>query len=161
MRQQDLQSSSVNIPCGRGTFRQLSLTFRVSARSSVTFPCNRGSFVNFHQFSVHPQYLLSGSVYFVNPRDHESTFRPPMGPSVKCSYVCGSFCEFPSTYIRGTSIILRQLFVHQRDIQSTFRASLGLSVNFRKLSVHPRDHASNFHVSVVRSVIFSTHSVQP
>ena len=45
--------------------------------------------------------------------------------------------------------------MHPRDLASTFRASVGHSVNFCQLSVHPQDHVSNFRVSVGHSVNFS------
>ena len=51
-----LWSSSINLPCGRENFCQLSLTFRMAFR----LDCRRS--VNFSQHSVHPRDLPSTSV---------------------------------------------------------------------------------------------------
>ena len=87
VHQQDLQSSTVNNPCGRGlpsicvnflcgrrSYRQLSVhprdlssTFRASEVPSINFPYIRGRSINFRQLSVHPReypsnFCVSGTL---------------------------------------------------------------------------------------------------
>ena len=79
--------TSVNFPCGRGTFCQhfvrpqdLPSTFCASTGSSVNFPCSRRTF---NQLSVHPPDILF--------------FRASERPlSFPCSH--GTFREYPSTF---------------------------------------------------------------
>ena len=128
VHQQDLQSSSVNIPCShklsstcvnfpciRGTFRQCFVqmryhpsTFHLSGdvpSTSVNFPCIRGTFRQcFVQMRYHPStFHLSGDV-----------------PSTSVNFPC----------IRGT---IHQSFVCQRNIVSSSVNILGGRVTFRLL----------------------------
>ena len=140
----DLLSTSVNYPCGLGTFCQLSVlprdlqpTFCASMGSSINFPCSLGTF---RQHFVLPRDLPSTSVKFpclrwafgqlsvrlrdfpstsLSPRDLPSTFCVSTGPFI--SFSLGS----------GTSRQVRQLSVHLWDLLST-------SVNF--LCVHSTFH---------------------
>ena len=122
----DLLSTSVNYPCGLGTFCQLSVhtrdlqpTFCASAGSSINFSCSLGTF---RQHFVLLRDLPSTSVNFpclrwafgqlsVRLRDFPSTFCVSAGP----------FISFP--FGSGTSRQVRQLSVHLWDLLST-------SVNF-------------------------------
>ena len=68
LRSLNLPSTSINILCGRGTFRQLfvhprelSPTFHASEGPSINFPDVRGRSVNFRQLSVHLRYYPSNS----------------------------------------------------------------------------------------------------
>ena len=145
---------SVNIPCGCGTFCQLTLHPRDVPSTYVNFPCISEIF---HQISVWPRafrklpsifcvpaVLPSGSVYsmlirgtmrplFVPPRDLSSNVRTSAGLSMN----------------------FHQLFVHQWDIQSTFCSTMVPSVNFGQLSVCPQDFLSTFPVAGGPSVNFS------
>ena len=161
MRQQDLQSSSVNIPCSRrlpstcvnfscgcGTYGQLSLqprdhspTFRASEGPSINFPYVWGRSINFCQFSVHPRYYPSN---FCVSAEHCFIFskhfvRPQGLPSTSVN-----FCTFsaPSVNIpcdHGSICQLSSTFHAAADITSTFLAPAQPSVNFHQLSVRPRD----------------------
>ena len=103
----------------------------MSAGPLSTFRAAVGHSVNFHQPSVHP-------------RDYPSNFVSAEHSVISVNILC----------IRVTFRQLASTFVHQRDIQTPFRASMGLSVNFHQPSVHPLDHASNFRMSVGHSVNF-------
>ena len=110
----DLPSTSVNYPCGIGSFCQLSVhprglqsTFCAPTGSSINFPCSLGTF---RQHFALPWDLPSTSV----------NFPCSVGPSVK--FLCGC----------GTC---RQHSLWPEDDPSTFLVSAGLSINFRELSV--------------------------
>ena len=161
VRQQHLQSPFVNIPCSRGlpsacvnllcgcgTYRQLSLqvrdhlpTFRASEGLSINFPYVWRRSINFHQLSVHPRDYLSNfcvsaehcvifSKHFVRPQGFPSTsvkFCTFSAPSGKISCDHGSICQILSTFHASA------------DIKSTFLAPAQPSVNFHQLSVRLRD----------------------
>ena len=76
VHQQDLQSSSVNIPCSRGL-----------PSTCVNFSSGRGTY---RQLSV-------------QPRDHSPTFRASEGPSINFPYVWGRSINFRQLlHILGT-----------------------------------------------------------
>ena len=87
--QLDLQSSSVNNPCGLGIYRQLSVhpwdpspSFRASEVPSINFMYVRGRSINFRQLSVHPREYPSN---FCESEEHchlQKTFRVAMEPSI-------------------------------------------------------------------------------
>ena len=156
---QDLQSSSVNIPCsrglpstcvnfssGRGTYRQLSVqprdhspTFRASEGPSINFPYVWGRSINFRQLSVHPRdYPSNFCVSVEHCVIFSKHFVRPRG--LTSTSVNFSTFSAPSVNIpcdRGT-------FCH---LQSTFCAVVGLSANFCQLSVRLRDLPSTFHAA--------------
>ena len=160
MRQQNLQSSSVNIPCSRGlpstcinfsrgcgTYRQLSVhpwdlspTFRVSEGPSMNFPYVRGSSINCRQLSMHLRDYPSN---FWVSAEHcvifsKNSVRPCSLPSTSANFFKFStpFVNIPCD--RGTF----------RHIQSTFCAVVGLSATFCQLSVRLQDLSSAFHAAV-------------
>ena len=147
---------------------------------TVNFPCSHGTI---HQLSVRLRY-------------HPSTFRTSgdvPSTSINFPYICWTFRKLPLSFYAsaGTSVkypcgsrislIIRQLYVRQRDIPSAFHSSaepsinfhqhfvcswkhflrkLDLPLNFRQLSVWPRVLPSSFCASAGPSVIFRKHSVQ-
>ena len=157
MRQQDLQSSSLNIPCRHGTYCQLfvhpwdlSPIFRVSEVTSINFPYIRGRSINFCQLSVH---LRDYPLTFCVSEEHcvifiKHSVQPWDLPSTSINFSCVCASEFLLTFQRdllstflaseGRSVYLCKLSVHQRDFLSTFRAAAGHSVNFHQFSVHPQ-----------------------
>ena len=80
--------------------------------------------INFRQLSVHPL-------------DLPSTFLASVRPSIKFLCDCGTFLKPPSTfvhpqYLPSTSINLPCISGTFHELKSTFRASMGDSVDFRK-----------------------------
>ena len=131
VHQRDIQSI---IPVIHGTFRQLLSIFSASAGPCVKFSCVRGTF---RQLSVRPRDYPSNfvsaehSVIFsklhVHPCDLASTFRASAGHSVNFP---GHPWDFTSTSVNSQCIrgTMRQIFVCQWDIQSTFRSFVVPSV---------------------------------
>ena len=120
-------STSVNYPCGLGTFCQLSVhprdlqsPFCASAGSSINFQCSLGTFRQ-HIFAT-VGLSVKLSQLSMPPWGLRSTFRAAAGLSVNIP--CGERT-------------IRQLFLRPRD-----------SVNFCELSVHPLDFTLIFHASL-------------
>ena len=84
---------SVNITCGRGTFRKLLSTFHADAGPSVNFHHFFRASASFRQPSVHPRDLLSTSVNSTNVRGNYYQFsvRPLDFPLTLCASVGSSF----------------------------------------------------------------------
>ena len=163
-----------NFLCIHGIFCQLLLTFHASIcqfpsvswtflQLPSTFHASAGHSVNFYQFSEHPRYLLSGSVYSllirgtmrplsVCPWDLPSNFRTSVGPSVNFHPLFMHRRELPSTCINFSCIsgTFSQLSVHPWDFPSTSIKSQCIRETMRQIFVH----------QFISSVIFSTHSVQ-
>ena len=125
--------------------------------------------------SVHPRDYLSNfcvsaehcvifSKHYVRPRDLPSTsvnFCTFSAPSVNIPCDRGTFRHLQSTFcaVVGLSANFRQLFVHLRDLPSTFHATADItstflapaqpSVNFHQFSVRPRDLPWTFAISKV------------
>ena len=159
VRQQDLQLSSVNIPCsrglpstcvnflcGRGTYHQLSVhprdlspTFCASEGPFINFPYVTGRSINFCQLSVHlrdyPSNFCVSAEHYVIFSKH--SVRPQDLPSTSVN-----FCTFSAP--TGNIPCDRGTFRH---LQSTFCAVVGLSANFCQLSVHLWDLPSTFHAA--------------
>ena len=151
----NLPLTSINFPCIRLTFRELSLwqrglpsNFCVVAyickhslcqhnlpSTSVKFPWFHGIF---RQHFLHPWDILSTSVNFpcICSTFHQlpSTFRTPVGSFVKNLRGRRTFRQHQSTFRASAGLIvnLRQLFVRPVDLPSTFLASAG-PVNFVQL----------------------------
>ena len=135
----DLPSTSANSSCVRGTFRQLPSTFCASMGQSENVPCGRWIF---HQL---PSTFCASKGLFVNFPCVRGNYRQAtVLPCVLSAYV----------NFKRVHMTICQLSVRPRDIQLTFRASMGLSVSFHQFSVHLWEHASNFHASVRHSVNF-------
>ena len=166
----NILSSSVNIPCGRGTYCQLPSTFRAAAKPSVNFPCIHILCISgtFSQLSVRPWYLnfSYGSGNFhqttVRSRDLPSTFFVSAQPSVNfrhLSIFCWTFCKLTSNFRASEGSSVNFLCIHGTfcKLLSTFLESAGPSVNilclrrtFGRLPsifVHPQDLPSTFRVS--------------
>ena len=143
MGQGDLPSTSVNILCGRETFRQRSSTFHEAGRPFISIPRRRE---NFHQLP--------------------STFRPSRRPSVNfceitvrqgnllstfVNFPCGreAFRQFSVNFLSG-----RENFRH---LPPRFRLSGRTSIIFCQLSMWPGDLPStyiNFRAVKIPSVNF-------
>ena len=169
VRPGDFPSTSVNILCGRETFRQLSSTFFQHYALPSNFRANGRTFINFRQHSMQ----LAEYVYFhqlsVSPVDLLST-------SVKFMRRRGTFCQLPSTFRAASkpSIYFRrhlcihwhypQLFGHTRELLSTsinFCASIGTTIKFTVIRADFLQLRSTFCACVGPSVNFSQHSVCP
>ena len=137
VRLQDLLSTSVKLPCVR-----LPSTFRTNV-----LPCILSAYVDF------TGVLRTICQLFVRLMDIPSPFVnfPCVRGNLR-QILCQQNILSSSVNILCICVILRQLFVHQRDIKSTF---LDIHETFRQLSVHPREHASNFRVSVGQSIFRS------
>ena len=146
-------STSVNIPCGLETFRQLSSTFFAARRPSIsscllptTFCVDRRPSANCHQLSVRPNDL-STSVNFctsgrtsVKFRQYLSTFRAARTPSVNflCGReVCQSLSIIRAAGISSVNILCnRETFCH---LLSTLLAAERPFINFFQFSVQSGD----------------------
>ena len=112
--------TSVNFPCGRGTFCQhsvlpqdLTSNFRTSTGSSVNFSCRRRTF---NQLSVHPQ-------------DISLTLRASERPPVNFPCGRGTFREFPSTFRACTGPFVS--FRASRGFSSKYCCYNGIFVHFQ------------------------------
>ena len=148
VRQQDLQSSSVNNLCDRGTFCQLASSFCASVGHSVNFPLVHGTF----------RQLPSTFCASVGP---PKTFHAAAGPSVNFSQLpvqpqdlLSTFCasKRPSVNFLCVHGIFHQLSVWPRDLPSTFCVARGPSINFSQLSMPSWGLRSTFRVAGALSV---------
>ena len=109
VRKLDLQSSSINILCSHGTFCPLVSTFRAAVGPTVNFPCIRGTY---RQLSVH---LRDHSSTFRTSGDVPSTSvnflcvrgtirqifvcqRNIVSSSINIPCGCRAFHQLPSTF---------------------------------------------------------------
>ena len=120
VRQQDLPSTTVNLPCGRGTFRKLSMRpweHPSNIHAAAGFP---STFVNFMSISETFRQLS------IRPRNLPSTFCL----SVE-NFLFGSWTfRLTSHNFLCGCVTFRQLSVHLRYHPSSFSASAGYSDNF-------------------------------
>ena len=164
VRPLNIPSTSINIPCGHGTFHQFSVqlrdlspTFRASEGPSINFPYVRGRSVNFCQLSV---WLRDYQIFMCqrNILSSSANIRAASGPSINlrqlsmrlqnllstsvnfpCIHV--TFRQLASTFCAsvGHSVIFPFIRGTFRQLWSILRVSTVPSVNFRELFVHPWD----------------------
>ena len=185
VRQQNLQSSSVNIPCGRGllstcvnfscghrTYCQLSMhpwdlspIFRASEVPSINFPYVRGRSINFRQLSVHPRNYPSN---FCGSEEHCVIFikhfvRPWDLPSTSINFSCVCASEFLLTFHAAAGPIVNFPCIRGTFhlLTLTFCAAARSSVNFPCGRGTFRKLPSIFCAPAVLSVRFCLLSVNP
>ena len=148
--------TSDNFQCGRGSFRQVFVHHQDLQSSSVNIPCSRrlpSTCINFsrgcgtyRQLSVHPRDLsptpcVRGTIHELSVRQgrfHQllSTFHASEGLSVKICVSAEHCVIFSKHSVRPWGFHqLPPTFSHSRHLPLTFRATVGASVTFRQLSV--------------------------
>ena len=173
MHHQELQSSSVNIPCSRrlpsasinflrglGTYRQLSVhprdllpTFRAFERPSMNFPYVRGGSINFRQLSM---YLRDYPSNFCLSAEHCVIFSKHSVQPWGFPSTSANFCTFSAPPVNIPCD--RGSFSH---IQSTFCAVMGLFATFCQLFVRLQDVSLTFLAPAHPSINFHLHSMRP
>ena len=115
MHPQDLPSTSVNFPCVRKTFHQLSVVRSTFRQIPSTFCTSTGPFINFRLLSVctrnHLSTLCGAMGHSVNSPWSHGTFRLLL--STFCCF-CRTICKLPSTYVCPQ--IFHQHFVWPQDL---------------------------------------------
>ena len=165
-------STSVNFSCIRETILKLSVLLLDFLSTSVNLLCICGTF---RQLFVHPRdltflfihgifrQLLSTFMRRVTFHQLLPTFHVSTGPSINFPYVRGLSINFPGgrrTFRQLLSTFcafvgpFAQLSVWQRERPSTFCASAGPSINCREYFVRPQKLPEIFHASARPSVNF-------